>query len=111
MAGFQSVLHELDALGAKVVAASVDPIEKAREVAAELSFPHAYGVTRETGTLLGSWWEEKRNFIQPSEFILDENGKVLASSYSAGPLGRIEGPDVVKLVKLYESRKAEQKKA
>ena len=111
MAGFQSVLHELDALGAKVVAASVDPIEKAREVAAELSFPHAYGVTRETGILLGSWWEEKRNFIQPSEFILDEQGKVLASSYSAGPLGRIEGPDVVKLVKLYESRKAEQKKA
>jgi len=111
LAGFQSVLHELDALGAKVVAASVDPIEKAREVAAELSFPHAYGVTRETGNLLGSWWEARRGFIQPSEFILDEQGKVLASSYSAGPLGRIEGPDVVKLVKLYESRKAEQKKA
>ena len=111
MAGFQSVLPELTALGAKVVTASVDPIEKAREVAAALSFPHAYGVTRETGNLLGSWWEERRNFIQPSEFILDDRGVVLASSYSAGPLGRMEGPDVVKLIRLYEARKAEQKKA
>ena len=107
MAGFQSVLGELEVLGAKVVAASVDTLEKAREVAADLSFPHAYGVTRETGNLIGAWWEERRNFIQPSEFILDDQGKVLASSYSAGPLGRIEGPDVVKLIKLYESRKAE----
>ena len=111
MAGFQAALPELSALGAKVVAASVDPIEKAREVAAELSFPHGYGVTRETGNLLGSWWEDRRNFIQPSEFVLDDQGKVVISSYSAGPLGRIEGADVIKLIKLYESRKAEQKKA
>ena len=110
MAGFEAVLPELTALGAKVVAASVDPLEKAREVAAELSFPHAYGVTREIGNLLGAWWEQSRNFMQPSEFVLDDSGKVLASSYSAGPLGRIEGPDVVKLIKLYESRKATQAK-
>ena len=110
MAGFQAVLPELTSLGAKVVAASVDPLEKAREVAAGLSYPHGYGVTREIGNLLGSWWEERRNFIQPSEFLLDDSGKVLISSYSAGPLGRIEGPDVVKLIKLYESRKAAQAK-
>lgn len=110
MAGFQKALPELEALGAKVVAASVDPLDKAREVAAELSFPHGYGVTREIGTMLGSWWEDLRNFIQPSEFILDEAGKVLASSYSAGPLGRMDAADVVKVMKLYEARKAEAKK-
>ena len=111
MAGFQNALPELESLGAKVVTASVDAIDKAGEVAAGLTFPHGYGVTREIGNLLGAWWEDKRNFIQPAEFILDEAGKVLASSYSAGPLGRMDAADVVKLIKLYEARKAEAKKA
>ena len=110
MAGFQNALPEFEALGAKLVTASVDPIEKAGEVAAQLSFPHAYGVTRETADLLGAWWEDRRNFMQPAEFILDEAGRVLASSYSAGPLGRMDAADVVRLIKLYEARKAEAKK-
>ena len=77
-------------------------------MAQDLQIPVAYGMTRTDGDRIGAWWEERRNFIQPSEFLLDDSGKVLISSYSAGPLGRIEGPDVVKLIKLYESRKAAQ---
>jgi peroxiredoxin len=96
---------ELDALGVSVVAASVDPLDKAAEVARELNFPVGYGVTRDIADRLGSWWEARRNFIQPSEFIVGADGKVVASSYSAGPLGRIEGPDVVRLVKFDDSRK------
>jgi peroxiredoxin len=105
LVGFENHKGELDALGVKVVAASVDPIDKAREVAAELSFPIGYGVTRDDADKLGSWWDGRRNFIQPSEFIVNADGQVVASSYSAGPLGRIEASDVVRLVKLYDSRK------
>ena len=105
MAGFNAVREELDALGAKVIAASVDPIDKAREVAGEVSFPIGYGVTRDIANTLGAWWEDRRSIIQPSEFIVGMDNKIIVSSYSDGPLGRIEGADVVKLIRFYESRK------
>ena len=98
-------MGELDALGAKVVAASVDPIDKARDVAAEVSFPIGYGVTRDIANTLGAFWEDRRNIIQPAEFLVGADSKIIVSSYSDGPLGRIEGADVVKLIRFYESRK------
>jgi peroxiredoxin len=107
LVGFNAVKGELDALGAKVVAASVDPIDKAREVASEVSFPIGYGVTRDIANTLGAWWEDRRSIIQPSEFIVGMDNKIIVSSYSDGPLGRIEGADVVKLIRFYESRKGQ----
>ena len=53
---------------------------------------------------LGSWWEDRRQIIQPSEFILGPDNKVIASSYADGPLGRMQADDVVKLINFYESR-------
>lgn len=105
MAGFNAVKGELDALRAKIVAASVDPIDKAREVAGEVSFPIGYGVTRAIADRIGAFWEDRRNIIQPAEFLLGADNKIVASSYSDGPLGRIDGADVVKLIRFYESRK------
>ncbi len=90
----------------KVVASSVDPIDKAQEVADEVNFPIGYGLTKDTADLLGSWWEDRRQIIQPSEFLIDaESNKIIAASYSDGPLGRIDSADVVKMVGFYESRK------
>jgi peroxiredoxin len=107
LVGFNDVKGELDALGAKVIAASVDPIDKAREVAGEVSFPIGYGVTRDIANTLGAWWEDRRSIIQPSEFIVGTDNKIIVSSYSDGLLGRIEGADVVKLIRFYESRKGQ----
>lgn len=105
MGGFASSKAEFDKLNVKVVAASVDPLDKAQEVANELGFPVGYGVTRDIADRLGSWWEERRQIIQPSEFILNAENKVMASSYSDGPLGRIDAGDVVRLVNFYQSQK------
>lgn len=104
MAAFENARPELDAIGAKVVAASADPVDKAKEVAAPLSFPVGWGVKRETAELIGAWWEERRSIIQPSEFVLDASGKVRTSTYSSGPVGRIEPADVVRLVRFYEAQ-------
>ena len=104
MVGFEKLKNELDGLGAKVFAASVDPIEKAREVAAEVSFPVGYGVSRAIADKLGSWWEDRRSIIQPSEFVLSSEGKVLASSYSDGPIGRIDAADVIKMINFREAQ-------
>lgn len=104
MVGFEKLKGELDALGAKVIAASVDPIDKAREVAAEVSFPVGYGISREIADKLGAWWEDRRSIIQPSEFVLSAEGKVLASSYSDGPIGRIDAADVIKMINFREAQ-------
>jgi len=105
LVGFEKLKQEFDAIGAKIVTASIDPIDKAREVAADVSFPVGYGVTREMADKIGAWWEDRRSIIQPSEFILGADGKVIVSSYSDGPLGRIDAADAIRLIKFYESRK------
>jgi peroxiredoxin len=102
LVGFKKFKSELDALGVKVVAASVDPIDKAKEVAAELSFPVAYGVTREVADRIGAWWEDRRGIIQPSEFLLTADGKVRSATYSSGPIGRVDAADVIKLIAFYD---------
>ncbi len=105
MVGFEKHKKALEQINASIVSGSVDTGEHSSEVAKEVSFPIAEGVTREIADVLGSWWEDRRQIIQPSEFILDENGKVVISSYSDGPLGRMEAEDVLRLINFYESRK------
>jgi len=109
LVGYQKLKRELDALGVKVVAASVDPIDKAQEVAAELSYPVAYGVTRALAEQIGAWWEDRRGIIQPSEFLLAADGKVRSATYSSGPIGRMDAADVVKLVAFYDKLAAQKK--
>lgn len=99
---------ELDALGIKVAAASVDPLDKAKEVADEVNFPVGYGVSRDIADALGSWWMPGREAIQPTELIIGPDGKIVASSYSDGPLARTQAEDVISLVKIYDKR-AQQK--
>jgi len=102
----ESELEALTSVGASVIAASVDDAEKAAEVAAELSFPVAYGVTREQADSIDAWWESRRDIVQPSEFLLNAEHKVLFSSYSSGPIGRMNPPDVVKVIQFMEKQKS-----
>ncbi len=92
-------------MGISILAASVDPLEKAAEVQQDVSFPIAYGVTREQADSIGAWWEDRRAIIQPSEFVLNGNGKVLSATYSTGPVGRVDAGDALKLVKFLESKR------
>ena len=108
MVGFANLKDELDALGIKVAAASVDPVDKAKEVADEVNFPVGYGVTRDIADALGSWWMPGREAIQPTELIIGPQDTIVASSYSDGPLARTQAEDVISLVKIYDKR-AQQK--
>ena len=105
MVGFEEQKEAFEKLGVKIIAASVDDEEKAGEVAAEVSFPVAHSATRADGDAVGAWWEERRGIIQPSEILIGNDGKVVTSSYSAGPLGRMDAAEVVKLTTMYLSRK------
>jgi len=105
LVGFEDEIAEFNNRNIKVFAGSVDPEDKAQVVADELSFPIGYGAGETHRDLMGSWWEDRRGLIQPSEFILDGQGKVIMSSYSSGPLCRMEAKDVIKMVNFLESKK------
>ena len=104
MAGFEKQRGVLAELGVSIVAGCVDSEEKTAEVAAELGFPVAWGMTREQGDLVGAWWDEGREFIQPSEFFMTGSGKVLASTYSSSPVGRMDPEDAVTLARFIIQR-------
>ncbi len=99
MVGFKKQRKALAELGVSIVAGCVDSEEKTAEVASELGFPVAWGMTRELGEQFGAWWDEGREFIQPSEFFMTGSGKVLASTYSSSPIGRMDPEDAVTLAK------------
>ncbi len=107
MAGYEAHRAQFDEAGISILAASVDPLDKATDVQQELGFPIAYGVTREQADAIGAWWEDRRDIIQPSEFVLDGDGKVLSATYSTGPVGRMDAGDALKLVKFLERKRNE----
>ena len=110
MAAFEKSKDELAQLGVSVWAASVDSEEKTNEVLASgVSFPIGWGATREDADRIGAWWDESRNYIQPSELLFRRDGRILQSSYSSGPLARTDPGDVASLVKFLVER--EKKKA
>ena len=99
----------MEALGATIYAASVDSQQQAREVVSRgLTFPVAYGVTREESEMFGAWWESERGFIQPAEFLLGRAGVVLGSMYASGPVGRMGADEAVRLITTRERRRREQ---
>ena len=104
MAGYDTQREALEAMGAKIVAASVDGQEGARKVADGVGFPVGVNVTRDMADSIGAWWSEERGFMQPSEFILDADGRVRTSTYSSGPIGRIDSQAAVKMIAFWESQ-------
>ncbi len=86
----------------------MDSEEKTLEVAEPLGFPVAYGMTRADGDTIGAWWEERRDHIQPSEFILRGN-RVMASTYSNSPVGRMDPAETLTLIEFIDSMAKKKK--
>ena len=80
----------------------MDSEEKGLEVAQPLSFPVAHGMTRADGETIGAWWDDRRDHIQPSEFILRGN-RVIASTYSNSPVGRMDPAETLTLIGFIDS--------
>ncbi len=105
MAAFEAHKDTFANLGVKIIAASVDTGDDSKVVADEVSFPVAEGVTRAQAEQLGSWYGDARHpeMIQPSEFMLKQDGTVQMSSYSSGPLARMDAEDVIKVVNFLDN--------
>ena len=87
-------------MGVSLVAGTVDTQEQTLEVAKSLGFPVAYGMSRDDANSIGAWWEARRNHIQPSEFIITQQGRVLSSNYSSSPVGRMDPVETLTLMRL-----------
>jgi len=106
MAGFEERRDAFSELGFSLLAATSQPEEQALEVAADLGFPVAYGVGREVGDAMGAWWNDRKDHIEPTEFILTQSGRVMASTYSSSPVGRMDPEQTLFLGKILASRAA-----
>lgn len=103
MAEIESIIPLFQRMGIRVIAASGDEEAGARKMAGEqrLTFPVAYGVQAELIEKLGAFQgvRQGETYIQPTEFILNPDGKVVASMYSSTQLGRMNPREVLQFLK------------
>jgi len=111
LASYQARLGELEALGIGVVAASVDSREQTAALvdALGLTFPVAYGVTSEQVAPFDPWWgdDDHGRYIQPMEFLVQQDGTIVGSMYGSGAIGRIAAEAVLFTVSNRDRRAAE----
>ena len=102
-------INDIEALGISVYALSTDSLEEAKATVEKhnVTFPVIYGMDGpKTAELLGSYYEERRNIIQPTAFLLGPDKKIMTYTLTSGPVGRLSAEDVVRLVKFYRDKAA-----
>ena len=93
-----------------VIALSVDPLDKAKEMVAKVgaTFAIAYGLkVPEDADKVGAYWEERRQIIHATNFIIDSEKKITQACYSIGPIGRIVAQDALRSIQGAKKRKAQ----
>lgn len=93
-----------------VFAASVDTGDDAQVVQNDVSFNIGQGVSKDIADALGAWWDPRRNIIQPSEFIVGPENKIIHASYSSGPIARTLAHDAIGLLGYIANRKRANRK-
>ena len=59
----------------------------------------AFGLPlKETAATLGAFYEERRNILHATGFVLRPDRTIAVAQYSSGPIGRLVWQDVVGLV-------------
>lgn len=111
LADFAAHKMELDALGVKVVALSVDDEATSATFAAKhnVQFPVGYGADAEAvSAATGAFANDSPRHLQPTAFTLTPEGKVLAAVYSTSATGRLVARDLIGFVSYVKSRSADQ---
>lgn len=104
LAGYEERRDAFSEQGVRIIAAVTDNEERTTSIRQSLGFDIAHGITREQADLLGSWWFEAMNGIQPSEFILTQSGEVVASTYSNSPVGRMDPEETLVYITYLNNR-------
>ena len=111
LTSYQAHLKDLEDLGIGVVAASVDSREETSALVESLglTFPVAYGVRGEQVAAFDPWWgdDDHGRYIQPMEFLVQQDGTIVGSMYGSGAIGRIAAEAVLFTVRTRDRRQAE----
>jgi peroxiredoxin len=109
LAAFQRALDRFRDEGIAVLAASTDPLEKAKETVAEhsLTFPVGYGLPlKETARVLGAFYELQRGILQATGFVVAPDRTIAIAQYSSGPIGRLVWQDILGVVQFRKKQAA-----
>lgn len=72
---------------------------KAQEKGWTTTFPIAYGLrVPQDAEKVGAYWEERREMIHATNFILDSEKKITQACCSTGPIGRIVAEDALRSI-------------
>lgn len=107
LAAFQRALDKLTDEGIRVVAASTDPADKAKETVRNQSLTFAVGYAldlQKTAATLGAFYEERRGILQSTGYLLKPDRTIVVAQYSTGPIGRLVWQDVLGLVQFYKKQ-------
>jgi peroxiredoxin len=110
LADYQARIEEFKRENVDVLALSVDPLDKAKEMAERTgaSFPIGYGLkVPEDADKVGAYWEERRKIIHATNFIIDADKKVTQACFATGPIGRIVAEDALRSIQGAKRRKAQ----
>jgi peroxiredoxin len=114
LADFAAHKAELDALGVKVVALSVDDEATTAGLAAKhkLSFPVGHSADADrVAAMTGPFTNDSPRHLQPAAFTLTPDGKVLAAVYSTSAIGRLTAKDLIGFVTYVKSMLAAKNQA
>jgi alkyl hydroperoxide reductase subunit AhpC len=106
LADFQGLDQEFKSEQIKVIAASVDPIDKAREMVNKIGITYSVGygmIAEEISRITGAYYEKEKKYLHATGFLLRPEKTIVVTCYSTGPIGRLAAKDVLKLVRFYKS--------
>jgi alkyl hydroperoxide reductase subunit AhpC len=107
LADFQGLDQEFKAEQIKVIAASVDPIEKAREMVEKIGITYSVGygmVAEDVSRMTGAFYDKEKKYLHAADFLLRPEKTIVVASFSTGPIGRFVAKDVLRVVKFYKSQ-------
>lgn len=110
MADYQAHIEEFKRENTDIIALSVDPLEKAQEMAERTGaiFPIGYGLkVPQDADKVGAYWEERRGIIHATGFTIGPNRKILQACFATGPIGRIAAVDALSSIRGTKRRKAQ----
>jgi alkyl hydroperoxide reductase subunit AhpC len=110
LADYQAHIDQFNKENVEIIALSVDPLDKAKEMAERVksTFAIGYGLkVPEDADKVGAYWEERRQIIHATNFIIDADKKVTQACFATGPIGRIVAPDALRSIQGAKRRKAQ----
>jgi peroxiredoxin len=102
LAAFVRASDELEEVGVRVVALSVDDAETSRATAEKRRILFPLGHSADAGALAGltgAYLGGGGSYLESTGFVLDPDGRIVTSVYSSNAIGRLLPEDVVGFIK------------